>query len=128
MGLESSDLVSQFLFYAFEEPLRRWISRAGEHHIVEQQKAFLVTELVEFFPLIPSAAPDTEHIHVGVHCVLEYFVISFPCHSGRNGIKRNPVGALGENIPAVDGDGEFFSSHGRLVLYLQSPEAYVSLF
>ena len=42
------------------------IERAGEHRVLPDKNAKLVTDVVKAVTLIPSAAPDSDHVHIGV--------------------------------------------------------------
>ena len=86
------------------------------------QYAVSVTGIVECLFLIPSAAPDTEHVHVGITRGPYDGVEPLTRHQCWSGIKRNPVRALAEHGSSVHADSKLLASHGRVVSDLNGPE------
>ena len=76
--------------------------------------------LVEVVELVEAAAPDADHVHVGGDRFAEQ-----PARCGsrvmRDGqrVGGNPVGALGEDVDAVDAEGHRHAGGVRLVDQLE---------
>ena len=66
MRAEPADLIVDLGAHFGEEVRRRGIEIAGEHEVLPDQQAELVAEIVEEILLVEAAAPDADHVHVGV--------------------------------------------------------------
>ena len=98
------------------------IERAGEHEILPDQQAELVAQVVEVLGLVDPAAPDAHHVHVGRDRGLQVARIIAPGEAGDKGARRDPVGALCENRPAVDDELERLAPFVRLAVERDRPQ------
>ena len=82
------------------------IERAGEHRVLPDKNAKLVTDVVKAVTFIPSAAPDPDHVHIGVDGRLQQIAKCLgPGLTGER-VLRNPVRPHGEDRPAIHPEHE----------------------
>ena len=89
--------------------------RAGEHHVLPDQQAHLVAELVEGVELVEAAAPHADHVHVGGDRFAEQAGDALARDARGQGIGGDPVGALAEDGDAVDLEGHRGAGRVRLI-------------
>ncbi|TLN05016.1 fructose 1,6-bisphosphatase, partial [bacterium] len=77
---------------------------AGEHEVLPDDEAELVAEVVKLRRLVDAAAPDAEHVHVGLDGRAEQALILGPAEPAGKAVGRNPIRALGEKGHAVCGE------------------------
>ena len=78
------------------------IEMAGEHEVLPDQQAERVAGLVEARRLVAAAAPDADHVHVGVGGGLQQVAGLRRGDAAGQRVGRDPVGAAGEDGAAVD--------------------------
>ena len=103
---EAFHLIIDLVFDIVEEILAAGIEIAGEHEILPDQQAKTVAEIVEPVFLIEPAAPDADHVHIGLDRGAEKVFGLFPAGQRIKRIGGDPVGAAAEDFPAVDAEGE----------------------
>ena len=84
----------------------RRVEMAGEHEVLPDQQAELVAGLVEAGRLVAAAAPDADHVHVGVGGRLQQVAGRLRGDAAGQGVGGDPVGAAGEDGAAVDAQAE----------------------
>ena len=92
-----------------QECVVRRVQRAGEHEILPHQQPELVAQVVEILALVDAAAPDPHHVHVGLGRAAQVPLVVGAGQPGDETVRGNPVGALGEDRPAVDDKLERFA-------------------
>ncbi len=85
------------------------VNAAGKHEILPDQEPVAVAEIVEHVFRVVTAAPNAEHVHVGVHGAFQQPLQHRFGDTRGQRIGWNPVGALGEQAHAVDIEGEFLA-------------------
>ena len=85
------------------------VNAAGEHEILPEQDAVAVAQIVEHILGVVTAAPDAQHVHVGIDGALQQTIQHRLGDARRERVGRNPVRALGEQAHAVDVEGEFLA-------------------
>ncbi len=88
---------------------RRIVARlhaAAEHEVLPDQQAQLVGDVEERIVLIVAATPVAQHVHVGVACGGQHLAQARGVDPCGEGIERNDVGALCEDLYAVDDESE----------------------
>ena len=99
------------------------INAAGEHEILPDQDAVAVTQIVERVFGVIAAAPDAQHVHVGVGGALDQpLQVAFSDARGKR-IGGDPVGALGEQAHAVDVKRKFLAPRVGLLAQLDRAQA-----
>ena len=82
------------------------IHRAGEHHIVPDQKTQRIADLIEGVLLKLAAAPEPQHIHIGVPGRCQKVQIAAVRLPRRIRLAGNPVGAPGEYRLSIHLEGQ----------------------
>ncbi len=121
--LEARDLFFHLGLHLGEKLRRRGIERAGEHEILPDQEAKFVAGVVEAVGLVAPAAPDPDHVHVGVGGRVQEIAGLLRGDPARQGVGHDPVCALGEDIAAVDADLEAGARVVRLGDQVHRPQA-----
>ena len=104
---QAADVLNHFqthVFYKFR--VIQWVYRTGEYKILPDQDAVTIAQIVKTLLLVETATPNAQHVLVRLCCITnESFQISIR-DSGRERIRRDPIGAFGENGYPVDHEGE----------------------
>ncbi len=79
---------------------------AAEHEVLPDQQAQLISDVKERIVLVVAAAPVAQHVHVGVARGGQHLTQACGIDACGEGIERNDVGALGEDLHAVDDEGK----------------------
>src|SRR6185437_8184977 len=79
---------------------------AAEHEVLPHHQPQLVGHRVEVIRQVIAAAPDAQHVHVGVARRLEQLPESRGRDARGENVGRDEVGTLGENRNAVDDEFE----------------------
>jgi hypothetical protein len=82
------------------------VHAAGEHEVLPDQHAELVAGVVEGLVLVHAAAPDAQHVHVGVDGLDDALAQALRAHAIQQQVLGNPVGAAGEELAAIDLEAE----------------------
>ena len=106
-----------------EEPLLLRVHGAGEHEILPDHDASAVAGFVEGGRLVDAAAPDAKHVHVGVDGHLHPFVVVLARQARQVAVGGDPVGALAEDLAAVDDEDERLALVVLLALELDGADA-----
>ena len=104
--LETPDLGPNLRLDERQEVGRRRIERAGEHEVLPDHQPQLVADLVEPVRLVAPAAPDPDHVHVGIGGGLQQVAHGLPGDPAGQRVGGNPVGPLGEDVAVVDAEAE----------------------
>ena len=75
--------------------------RAGKHKLLPNQDAHSVAVFIEAVFLIDAAAPNPEHIKIGIPGTAYQLLIFFIPQAASHTFCRHPVAAPAENFPAV---------------------------
>ena len=114
MVAQTAQLVGELVADFVQEPVVRRVHGAGEHHVVPDEDAHFVAEVVEYVLLELSAAPHAYHVHVRALRASENLRVP----RGRLLVlvrgAGNPVRALHEDAPVVHAEDE-----GELVLAIR---------
>ena len=129
MGAEALHLIAHLGVDHLQELRRRRVLRAGEHHVLPDEQAELVAEIVEIVELVEAAAPDADHVHVGGDRLGEEAPDALAGDARGQRVGRDPVGALGEDVDAVDAE---IHRHARFIglgdqLELAQPDLLLDL-
>ena len=92
------------------------IHRAREHEILPNQQPFFVAKIIEVFHFIDSAAPNADHVHLGLHRARQQMVIVGAADFTDKTVRRDPVRALGKNRASVDRELKGFSELIRMTV------------
>jgi len=95
-----------FVFDIGQEVPRCRIKSAGEHEILPDEQTFGIAQFVERISLVLSAAPDSDHVHVGLRSAGEQIINVLIGLFFRHCIAGNPVSALAENIDIIDAENQ----------------------
>ncbi|MNU70263.1 hypothetical protein D3C71_596650 [compost metagenome] len=106
MGDQAFGLVLDLLFDIFEKIRRRGIDVAGELKILPDHKAEPVAGVVKLLVLVKTAAPDADHVHVGVDGGLQQVLRLLRAGEREERVGGNPVGASAKNFMTVDAEGK----------------------
>ena len=101
---------------------RDLIIGAGKHEVLPHQKPLLVTQVVEIIPRINAAAPDADHIEVGVHTHLQERICLLAAHPCQNIVFRDIVRPHGKERPPVHFHGKCLAPAVRLSFHRDSPK------
>lgn len=105
VAAEAAVLLAHLRVDGAQEGLAHGVHGAGEHEVLPHHDAQLVGELVEHVRLVHAAAPDAQHVHVGLLGGVQE--VGDGCrvaaHLGEH-VGGDPVGALGEHGHAVDAE------------------------
>jgi len=82
------------------------VDGAGEHEILPDEEAHRVAQVVEDVLFIDAAAPDAQHVHVGVAGRGDEDLVAFIGDGADEGVGGDPVGAAGEDRYAVQCEPE----------------------
>src|SRR5690606_20908201 len=94
----------------------------GKHEVLPDADAQFVADVVKGVVLINAAAPHAQHVHVGGGSIHQQTAVIVGGQARDEGIRRNPVGAFGEERHAVDGELERFAPFVRVTIQPQSPQ------
>src|SRR6266481_8057138 len=123
MITQALDVIDRFLANVVEKLLVARVHAAAEHEVLPDENPLLVAEIIEIVTLVNTAAPDAQHIHVGVAHGAKQFAILVPGDASRKAVSRNPVAAFGKDRHAVDYKGEAFAGIVALLSELQCAQA-----
>src|SRR5260221_8697283 len=99
-------VIDRFLANVFEERFVTRIQAASEHEILPHENPHFVAEIIKIVTLINSAAPDAQHVHVGVAHRLKQSAIFIFADAARKAVGWNPVAALGKDKHAINHKSE----------------------
>ena len=85
------------------------VGGTGIHEIVPDQDAVAVAGIEEGLVLVIPAAPDAQHVHVGLGAVMDPALVALGGQAGGEGVGGDPVGSFGKQWHAVDLKGEGFA-------------------
>lgn len=105
---DAAHLLQGFLADVVEEGAVGGVEGAGEVEVLPHHDAQRVAEVVEEVGLVDAAAPDAEHVEVGLFGGGEKVAVLLLERGGENGegVARYPVGALGKEGLSVLVEGE----------------------
>src|SRR5947209_5474276 len=99
-------IIDGFLSYVFEKCSISRVQAASEHEILPNENPHLVAKTIEIVTLVNAAAPDAQHIHVGVAHGLKQFAIFIFADAAGKAVGRDPVATFSEDRHAVYNKGE----------------------
>ena len=106
MIAEAADLVFGLGFDVEFEAVGAGLPVVAEHEVLPDQDAEFVADLVELVGLVVASAPMADHVHVGVAGGFEDAAIVGCRDAIGEAVKRDNVGAFGEDRNAVDDELE----------------------
>ena len=101
MVAQADDIVDGFLTDILQTFCCHRICAASEHEVLPNQNAVFVTKVVEKIILVDAAAPDTEHIHVGIDRIEDCLFVALGGDTRQEVILWNVVGSFGKKRFAV---------------------------
>ena len=101
MVAEPAQLMGKLHLHFREESVVRRIDGAREHMIVPDEKPEFIADIVEAVLLVLSAAPETDHVHVGHRRAFEKIAVAFRRLTHLERIAGNPVRPLHEKFASV---------------------------
>ena len=103
MMAHALDVIGQFCLNIRDKLLiRAGIRAAREHQILPDRDAVAVAQVVKHVIFINAAAPDAQHVHVGLRCAGNQVFVKFRSDAGDERVCRNPVRAFRKIRHAVD--------------------------
>mgnify|MGYP006955994641 CR=1 FL=1 len=115
MVAEPLHVVDGFLTDVFQKLPFGGIEAARKHEVLPDEDAVAVAKLVEKVAFVGAAAPDAEHVHVGVGGVEDGLFVLLWCDARQEVILRDIVGTFGKYGDAVQFYVEGFSIFVRAV-------------
>ena len=101
------------------------VDAAGKHEVLPDQDAVAVAQVVEGLGLVVAAAPNPDHVVVGVRRGAEQRAELCRRDASREGVRRNPVGSLGEDRDPVDDEGERLAGLVGFAPEFEGAQAYL---
>src|SRR5450631_3100774 len=96
----------RFTFYFLFEGIRPRLPIVTEHEVLPDHDAEFIADIVELFGLVITAAPMTNHVHVGVTCRLQHLPVLRRRYAAGEGVERDHVRAFAKYWNAVHVDLE----------------------
>ncbi|MMZ63268.1 hypothetical protein D1872_255130 [compost metagenome] len=84
-----------------EKTLISRIHGAGEHEILPDQNAMLITQVIEYLCFIYTPTPDAQHVHIGLHSGTNLMQITIRSDLRYEAVVRNVVSAFAEDRDSV---------------------------
>ncbi len=107
MAAQAFDLIARLSFdFGHKFRIVFGVHGAGEHEILPDQQAQAVAERIEDVVLIDAAAPDADHVHVGVLRGPKQHFIAFIGDGPNKGISGDPVTATRKDRDAIEYEAE----------------------
>ena len=101
------------------------VDSASEDKILPDQDAVPVTQIIEAFFLVESAAPHPQHIHVGCRRIRNQAFHISVADAGWHGIGRDPVGSLGKDWHTVNHEREGLTPFVRFTPQLHRSQSHL---
>ena len=98
------------------------VNTAGKDKLLPDQDAIAIAQIVKTLILIKSAAPDTQHVLVGLGRRADQSFQIFVRDAGGERIGRDPVGAFGKDGNAVDDKNKGASPFILLLAQFNGPQ------
>ena len=112
-----------FLAHVVEKRFISGIQAASEHEILPDENPHFIAKIIEVVTLVNAAAPDAQHVHVGVAHGLKQFAIFISTDAAREAVRRDPITAFGKDRHAVNHKGEALAGFVALLLEFQRAQA-----
>ena len=125
MMAQAADVIFRFSAdIIHKRRVKSGIGGAGEHEILPDADTEFVAQVVENIILIETAAPNAQHVHVGVSGTLNQIPVIFRFEMRGECIGGDPAGAFGEERDVIDGKLEGFAPFIRFALNVECAQAY----
>ena len=102
MIAQAADIVDRLLPHIFEESIISGVHTAGKHKVLPHQNPVAVAEFVEIIIFVYAAAPDTQHIHIGIDGQTDDPLVVGPAHPRQEEIIGYIVGPLHKDRHAIE--------------------------
>ena len=99
---QAFDVVHRLLFHIAQEFWVTGVHATGKHEVLPNQHACFVAQIVKDVVFIKTAAPDAQHVHVGVYGGADEVPVFFGPHAGDEHVVGDVIGAFGKNGLAVE--------------------------
>src|SRR5262245_162055 len=109
MVSQSLHVIDRLPSHVIKKRLVSRIHAASEHEILPDEDSHLIGNLIEMIRLINAAAPDADHIHVGIADRSKKLVVFFVRDARRKNIGRYPVRSPAKHGNAVDNERKALS-------------------
>src|SRR5260221_11563781 len=82
------------------------IHAASEHKNLPDENSHLIAKIIEVVTLVDAAAPDAQHVHIGVAHGLKQFAVFVLGDAAGKAVGRDPVAAFGKDRHAINHKGK----------------------
>lgn len=130
MMLNTTCLLSYFNFGVFYECcIFKWVHSAAEHHILPNQNAVFISELIKVIVHIHTSTPDSYDVIIGFYSRSEEpFQLSIVLHSIRIIIERHLISTLHVDFLVIDSKEKVCSIWHRQLVELDFSYADLYVF